>query len=468
MQIEHKVTKWKCTAASHPEPRIIDTEADFVAHTESEHKGAFTFDEMLELANLGRYEVPRELDVDLWSECPLCMVSFEDQDAMAVYGHIAEDLVEYALLSLPESPYPVTNQSQQASSNYSSIGDRVIGQRQESEVETEKLIPWSLWEIESPQTEKGAESYKADLTDIPDASDTQVLADIWNDIQVARQKRLLMEPDPSQHLLREYKNEVPPDGKDAQVSGEIGKDLSKTRQERLQKATSTRSTTFSAISRIENLVITPSGIPELVQFVGRKKELNKIKEAIQGDGSQRRVVVLHGLSGIGKTQLAIAFVKEHREAYSTVFWLNGKNEDTLKRSFAGIANRLNNEYPGLTLLKMAVEERNTDQMVAAIKQWLSIPGNTRWLLVFDNVDNLKFPDIKDPQVYDVRFYFPEADQGSILISTRSSRLKIGEAVSVRKLLDIQESIKILASTSGREISDQGILYTIIIEQGFRN
>lgn len=217
MQIEHKLTKWKCAATSHPEPRIIGTEADFVAHTKSEHKGAFTSDEILELANLGRYEVPRALDVELWLECPLCMVSFEDQDAIDVYCHIAEDLVEYAVLSLPESPYPVVNQSQQASSNNAKINDHQIRQRRESEVETEKLYPWSLWEINSPETEKELESYTQDFTDVPDASDTQVLAEIWKDVQMARQKRLQMEPDPSQQLLREYKNEIVPDGIDVQV-----------------------------------------------------------------------------------------------------------------------------------------------------------------------------------------------------------------------------------------------------------
>jgi hypothetical protein len=220
MQSEHKVTKWKCAATSHPEPEIFDTEAEFVAHTKSEHKGAFTSDEMFELANLGRYEVPRELDVDLCLECPLCMASFEDQGFMDIYCHIAEDLVEYAVLSLPESPYPVANQSQQASSNHPSTGDRGIGQRRESEVETEKTIPWSLWDIDSPETEKELEIYKADFKNPPDASDTQVLAEIGKDVQMARQKRLLMEPDPSQHLLREYNNELIPDANDAQVPGD--------------------------------------------------------------------------------------------------------------------------------------------------------------------------------------------------------------------------------------------------------
>ncbi len=80
---------------------------------------------------------------------------------------------------------------------------------------------------------------------------------------------------------------------------------------------------------------------------------------------------------------------------------------------------------------------------------------------FDNVDNPKLPGISDPQAYDVKSYFPEAHQGSILITTRSSKLRIGEEVSVKKLLDIQESIAILASTSGREDLDQGN-YTIIL------
>lgn len=96
-----------------------------------------------------------------------------------------------------------------------------------------------------------------------------------------------------------------------------------------------------------------------------------------------------------------------------------------------------------------------------MKQWLSIRGNTQWILVFDNVDNPKLPGINDPQAYDIRLYFPDAHQGSILITTRSSRLKIGEVVFVEKLVDIQENILLLASTSGRQNLDQG-KYIIVL------
>lgn len=198
-----------------------------------------------------------------------------------------------------------------------------------------------------------------------------------------------------------------------------------------------------------------SGAPEVPEFIGRKEELIRLKKAFQGDGSQRKVVVLHGLGGIGKTQIAVAFLKEHRDNYSAVFWLNGKNEDTLRQSFAEMAKRLHIEYPSSALLRRTVDEKKADEVVAVIKQWLSIRGNSKWILVFDNVDNPKLPGVSDPQAYDTRSYFPEAHQGSILITTRSSKLKIGELVSVKKLLDIQESIAILASMSGREDLGQG-------------
>ena len=77
-----------------------------------------------------------------------------------------------------------------------------------------------------------------------------------------------------------------------------------------------------------------SAVPEVKEFMGRKDELLRIKEAFQGDGSHRKVVLLHGLGGIGRTQLAVASMKEHRDIYSAIFWLNGKNKDMLKQSFA--------------------------------------------------------------------------------------------------------------------------------------
>jgi ATP/maltotriose-dependent transcriptional regulator MalT len=60
----------------------------------------------------------------------------------------------------------------------------------------------------------------------------------------------------------------------------------------------------------------------------------------------RSVVVLHGLGGIGKTQLAIKYTTRHKENYTAVFWLNANDEDSLKSSFRDIAQHILEEQKG--------------------------------------------------------------------------------------------------------------------------
>ena len=78
--------------------------------------------------------------------------------------------------------------------------------------------------------------------------------------------------------------------------------------------------------------------------MAREDELRDIHEVLRGDGS-RRTVVLHGLGGIGKTQLAVAYAKRHKDNYSAIFWLNIKDEDSLKQSFAKVARQILQEHP---------------------------------------------------------------------------------------------------------------------------
>jgi hypothetical protein len=196
-------------------------------------------------------------------------------------------------------------------------------------------------------------------------------------------------------------------------------------------------------------------VSETEEFIGRKIELRKMEEAFHRDGPERAVVVLHGLGGIGKTQLAVQYLKAHRETYSATFWLNGRTEDTLKESFMDMARRLYSEHENSLLLRTAAESKESDAVVAYMRKWLSIKENHRWILIFDNIDNPKIAGSQDPQAYDIRSYFPEANHGSIIITTRSSSLRIGKVIPIRKLLDPKECIAILSSMFGLENLDQG-------------
>lgn len=169
---------------------------------------------------------------------------------------------------------------------------------------------------------------------------------------------------------------------------------------------------------------------------------------LSSDGS-RRTVVLHGLGGIGKTQLSAAYAKRHKESYSAIFWLNIKDEDALKQSFTRIARQILREYPSASRLSNIDINEHIDEVVDAVKAWLSLPGNTRWLMIYDNYDNPRLPGNTDPRAIDIRRFLPESYQGSIIITTRSSQVRIGYAIQIRKLEEVPDSLEILSHVSRR-------------------
>jgi DNA replication protein DnaC len=52
---------------------------------------------------------------------------------------------------------------------------------------------------------------------------------------------------------------------------------------------------------------------------------------------EQRRLILGGMGGIGKTQLAIAYAKRHCGSYESIFWLNAVSEFALKTSLRSMA-----------------------------------------------------------------------------------------------------------------------------------
>jgi hypothetical protein len=197
--------------------------------------------------------------------------------------------------------------------------------------------------------------------------------------------------------------------------------------------------------------------PEAAQFVAREQELSKMHELLHGHSS-RAAVILHGLGGIGKTQLAVAYIRRHKEKYTAIFWLNANDEDSLQLSFRSIAQQVLKSYPSTSVLSSVDLEGDLNRVVDAVKAWLDLQGNTRWLLVYDNYDNPRISNQSDHLTVDIRQYLPESDQGSIIITTRSARVSQGWRLHVQKLTGLEHGFKILANTSGREGITNGVLY----------
>ncbi|KAK2608781.1 hypothetical protein QQS21_002638 [Conoideocrella luteorostrata] len=186
-------------------------------------------------------------------------------------------------------------------------------------------------------------------------------------------------------------------------------------------------------------------VPEIQYFVAREKEISEVRELLRTDGS-RRAVTLQGLGGIGKTQLAVEYAKRYRDEYSAIFWFNIKDKASILQSFTKVASQILQEHPNASGLSALNLQQNPNEVVEAVRIWLSLSGNTRWLIVFDNYDN---PSLNDHIGININNFLPTAYQGSIIITTRLSQVDIGHSVRIRKLESMEDSLKILSLTSCR-------------------
>ncbi|KAL4788755.1 P-loop containing nucleoside triphosphate hydrolase protein [Aspergillus venezuelensis] len=181
-------------------------------------------------------------------------------------------------------------------------------------------------------------------------------------------------------------------------------------------------------------------------FVGREKELNTIAETLQpvSESQEQQRLVLGGMGGIGKTQLAIAYAKSHHHSYNSVFWLNAESAATMTDSFLSIAKQI---------FKLQQPDKlKGEEAITHVCQWLSDPKNPWWLLILDNYDN--------PDAYKIEQYYPLASHGVLLITTRQPSLVAGKKILVQPLKSIEDGLMILQSRSKRESTGTGMVHEL--------
>ena len=117
------------------------------------------------------------------------------------------------------------------------------------------------------------------------------------------------------------------------------------------------------------------GLPprRIRSFVGREAELQAIESLLESSADEPCIVVVHGLSGIGKTQLCRKYLETHTAEYELVQWISADHESTMQASLARIAveQRLS-----------GADTRDTARSSAVAVQWLE--QQSGWLLTYDN------------------------------------------------------------------------------------
>jgi hypothetical protein len=197
-----------------------------------------------------------------------------------------------------------------------------------------------------------------------------------------------------------------------------------------------------------------TGVPVISRFVARDAEMQRLEQLLIDTSealSRRKVAVVHGMGGIGKTQLVVEFARRLGSRFSGVFWLDGSSAASVKQSFVDMAQRLPRPEltaNGIEVLKQAVIDE--DAAVRECLHWLSLSSNCRWLLIFDNVDR-DHHNQSDTQAYNVQAYFPPADHGSIVITSRLAGLQTHGAGLEVGTVGEEQARSILENNAGRTI-----------------
>ncbi len=152
---------------------------------------------------------------------------------------------------------------------------------------------------------------------------------------------------------------------------------------------------------LAGVVVAPFNVPHPRNpvFSGREELLEDLRKALT-QGSQAALSqpqAMSGLGGIGKTQAAVEYAYRFLDDYRAVLWSGAESRDALVSGFASAARLL--ELP-------ESDEQDLGVVVQAAKRWLE--SNREWLLILDNVENLKL----------IEEFVPSNSAGGVLLTTR--------------------------------------------------
>ena len=161
-------------------------------------------------------------------------------------------------------------------------------------------------------------------------------------------------------------------------------------------------------------------------FTGRAPALQALRAGFTS-GTAVAVHSVHGMGGIGKTQLAVEYAYTHAGDYDLVWWIDAEQAAVILDQFMGLADRLG----------VAVAVGDPDAVREAVHDELGQTG--RWLLVFDNADD---PADLAPWI-PPRPPGPEPGRHVLITTRRGGYAGLGTVIDL-DVLTLPEAVDLLA------------------------
>jgi tetratricopeptide (TPR) repeat protein len=165
----------------------------------------------------------------------------------------------------------------------------------------------------------------------------------------------------------------------------------------------------------------------VANYVHRPRLQQKIKNQLQdtreGGHQETQTLVIHGLGGAGKSQLVLNYIRECRQDYAAIFWIEAGQKESIERDYIQIYR----------LLFGRAAPETIEDAVPAVKSWFH-RQTERLLVVLDSADTIDNAD--DTSYIDLGYFLPDAASVDNIITTRSSRaqdMSTLEAVEVGEM-----------------------------------
>lgn len=161
--------------------------------------------------------------------------------------------------------------------------------------------------------------------------------------------------------------------------------------------------------------------------------------ATQPRSRDATVLVVRGIGGQGKTQLALEICRRTQHSpFTSILWLDASSEETLQHGFAILYERTRRQQDA----RLTSPEAIVPHVFDCLKR-----ASLLWLLILDNLDNpATFASIRD--------YLPDDGIASVLITTRHVRVEAyatnGNVIKLEPLSPSEAVSLLLASAKLRD------------------
>ncbi|MDN0197451.1 FxSxx-COOH system tetratricopeptide repeat protein [Streptomyces sp. S.PNR 29] len=169
-------------------------------------------------------------------------------------------------------------------------------------------------------------------------------------------------------------------------------------------------------------------------FVGRQALLGDVEaQLVSQDTAAVLPHALHGMGGVGKSQLALEYIYTHQRDYKVICWIPAERESLILAALATLAAQL-----GVAPAQDSAGAPAANTAVPAVLEALrtGVPYDN-WLLVFDNAEDVDA----------VRKYFPTNGPGKVIVTSRNRAWERVATPLEVKVFEREESIELLQKRS---------------------